>query len=45
MTIVDHHGSASHYEYDLKERLTKVHRLGKVREEYVLDAGDHFTIR
>lgn len=33
--IVDPNQNVSHYDYDLKERLVRVSRLGKVREEYV----------
>jgi RHS repeat-associated protein len=39
--IADPLGNVSRYDYDLKERLIRVHRNGRVREEYVFDTGDH----
>lgn len=42
VAITDPLGNTSRYDYDLKERLVRVHRHGRVREEYVYDEGDHF---
>ena len=40
--ITDPLGNTSRYDYDQKQRLSRVYRHGKLREEYVYDAGDHF---
>jgi RHS repeat-associated protein len=40
--IIDPAGNESRYDYDLKNRLVRVHRHGRVREEYIYDSGDHF---
>jgi RHS repeat-associated protein len=42
VAITDPLGFASRYGYDLKGRLVRVHRHGRVREEYTYDRGDHF---
>ena len=39
--VTDPLGNKTRYEYDLKERLVRVHRNGRLREEYVFDGGDH----
>jgi RHS repeat-associated protein len=39
--ITDPLGLESEFEYDLKRRLVRVHRHGRVREQYIYDAGDH----
>jgi len=41
--VIDPLGNLTRYDYDLKERLVRVHRLGRAREEYVFDAGDHLV--
>jgi RHS repeat-associated protein len=40
--ITDPLGLESEFEYDLKGRLARVRRHGRIREEYVYDSGDHF---
>jgi RHS repeat-associated protein len=41
--IVDPLGNASAYDYNLRGRLTGVHRNGRLREQYIYDEGDHFV--
>jgi YD repeat-containing protein len=41
--VVDAGGTESRYEYDLKRRLTAVHRHDKVRERYAYDAVDRLV--
>jgi RHS repeat-associated protein len=43
--VVDAGGTESRYEYDLKRRLTAVHRHDKVRERYEYDAVDRLTAK
>jgi RHS repeat-associated protein len=40
--VVDPLGNESSYDYDLKQRLVRVHRDGRLRDQYVYDVGDHF---
>jgi len=40
--VVDPQGVETRYDYDLGERLIRVHRHGAIREEYVYDQGSHF---
>ena len=40
--VIDPFGSETRYDYDLKKRLVRVHRHGRVRDEYVYDLGSHF---
>lgn len=40
--IADPLGNESVYDYNLRGRLTGVHRNGRLREQYVYDEGDHF---
>jgi RHS repeat-associated protein len=39
--VTDPNGNVSRFDFDLKERLVRVHRNGRLRDEYVYDAGDH----
>jgi RHS repeat-associated protein len=39
--VADPLGNETRYDYDLKERLVRVHRHDRVRDEYVYDDGDH----
>lgn len=41
--VRDPHGNVTVYDYDLKQRLVRIRRNGKIREEYVYDDGDHFV--
>jgi RHS repeat-associated protein len=41
--VVDPAGNATGYDWDLKGRLVRVRRDGRVRDAYVYDAGDHFV--
>ncbi|MBN8610287.1 MAG: PAAR domain-containing protein [Deltaproteobacteria bacterium] len=43
--VIDPNDNVSRYDYDLKERLVRVSRMGKVREEYVFDGGDHLVAK
>ena len=42
VAIVDPLGNESTYEYDLCKRLARVHRHGRIRDEYVYDRGGNF---
>lgn len=41
--VTDPLGNVTEYDYDLKGRLVRVHRHGRLKEEYVYDDGDHFV--
>lgn len=41
--VVDPLGNATRYDYDAKGRLVRIHRSGRLRDEYVYDPGDHFV--
>jgi RHS repeat-associated protein len=41
--VTDPLGNVTRYEHDLKGRLVRVKRSGRVRDEYVYDEGDHFV--
>jgi RHS repeat-associated protein len=41
--VTDPHGNVTRYDYDAKRRLVRIHRFGRLREEYVYDEGDHFV--
>jgi uncharacterized protein RhaS with RHS repeats len=43
--VIDPNDNVSRYDYDLKQRLVRVSRMGKVREEYVFDGGDHLVAK
>ncbi|MGC4095081.1 MAG: RHS repeat-associated core domain-containing protein [Polyangiaceae bacterium] len=40
--VIDPVGNVTRYDHDERQRLTRVHRHGRVREEYVYDVGSHF---
>jgi RHS repeat-associated protein len=40
--VTDPLGNVTQYDYDLKGRLVRTHRHGRLKEEYVYDDGDHF---
>jgi RHS repeat-associated protein len=40
--VTDPFGNVTRYDYDQRKRLTRVHRHGRVREEYIYDVGSHF---
>lgn len=42
-SITDPLGNVTQYDYDLKGRLVRIHRHGRIKEEYVYDDGDHFV--
>lgn len=41
--VTDPNGNETRYDYDAKGRLALVHGNGRLRDEYVYDAGDHFV--
>lgn len=41
--VTDPLGNQTHYDHDLKKRLVRVHRHGRVRDEYVYDGDGHFV--
>ena len=42
VAIIDPLEHESRYEYDLRKRLARVHRHGRIRDEYVYDRGGNF---
>ncbi|MFZ5893119.1 MAG: RHS repeat-associated core domain-containing protein [Myxococcota bacterium] len=40
--VIDPFGNVTRYDYDQRKRLTRVHRHGRVRDEYLYDVASHF---
>ncbi|HET6584994.1 MAG TPA: DUF6531 domain-containing protein, partial [Nannocystaceae bacterium] len=45
IAFTDPLGNTTRYDWDKKERLVRVHRHGRVRDEYVYDVGDHLVAK